>query len=170
MHNANNFEILDNFKIKKLSTMKKIFAILAITCMGQLTFAQEKTSSSTEMNKPGTENKGFHKKGKHHKAEMMKQLNLNDEQKAKLKEMKSAEQGKKDAIKNDSKLTEEQKKEQMKALKDERRKNMQSVLTDEQKQKVKEMKSKMKDEKHNRKKMKDGKGEEAVKEDTKTPS
>lgn len=140
--------------------MKKIFAILAITFMGQLAFAQQ--ASSTEAGKSKSERKEFHKRGKHRKAAMMKQLNLSEEQKAKLKEMKAAHKERAQAIKNDSKLSDEQKKEQLKALKGERKKNMEAVLNDEQKAQMKEMKAKMKAEKKHHKKMKSDKTGEAT--------
>jgi periplasmic protein CpxP/Spy len=149
--------------------MKKIFAILAITFMSQLVFAQAKEATATEFNKTKKENNGFHKKGKHRKAEMMKQLNLSEEQKAKLSEMKAVNKQKREAIKNNSSLTEDQKKEQLKALKGENKKSMQGMLTEEQKQKMKEMKAKMKDEKKKHKKMKGSKADnETTKEEVKT--
>ena len=108
--------------------MKKIIAILSVAFMSQLAFAQENTSP--EMKKAKTERKMHHKNGKH-KKEMMKALNLNDEQKAKMKDMKEANKQKREAIKNNSSLTEAQKKEQFKALKQEQRNGMQSVLNDQ---------------------------------------
>ncbi len=41
--------------------MKRIFVVLAITFMGQLVSAQEKESTSAELNKAKTEKNGFHK-------------------------------------------------------------------------------------------------------------
>ncbi len=143
--------------------MKKIIAILAVVFMSQLAIAQENATTGTK--KAKSERKMHHKGGKH-KKEMMKALNLNDEQKGRLKEMKTAHKQKMEAIKNNSSLTDEQKKEQMKALRTEQRNGMQSVLNDEQKQKMKDMRAKMKEDKKNRKKMKD----EIKKEDTKTPT
>ena len=64
--------------------------------------------------------------------------------------MKTANKEKKEAIKNNSSLTEEQKKEQLKALHQEQKNGMQSVLNDEQKAKMKEIRAKMKEEKKNR--------------------
>lgn len=116
--------------------------ILAVTFMGQLLYAQETTS--TELNKSKSETSAHQKKGKHKKGEMLQQLNLTDEQRTKLKGMKADHKQKRDAIKNDNSLNEEQKKEKMHALKEEQKKNMQSTLTDEQKQQMKEMKVKSK--------------------------
>jgi len=144
--------------------MKKIIAILVIAFTSQLAFAQE--NASPEMKKANSERKMHHKKGKH-KKEMMKSLNLSDEQKGRLKEMKVANKQKRDAIQNNSSLSQEQKKEQLKALKQDQRNGMQSVLNDEQKQKMKEMKAKMKDERKNRKKMRDGLNQEGTKAPTK---
>lgn len=144
--------------------MKRIFVVLAITCISQLVSAQEKENAPAEQNKANTE-QGFHKRGKHKKDAMMKKLNLSEDQKAKLKEMRDANKSKRDAINNDGKLTDEQKKEKMKALKEEQKKNMQGVLTDDQKTKMKEMKVKMKEEKKDRKKMKGIKTPEVTKQE-----
>lgn len=138
--------------------MKKIFAVLAITFIGQLAIAQVTPSSETGKSK--SERKAFHKKGKHKRAEMMKQLNLSEEQKIKFKEMKAANKEKREAIRNNSKLTEAQRREQMKALKDQQKSNLEAMLNDEQKAKMKEMKTKMKAEKKHNKKMKVGRTQE----------
>lgn len=81
----------------------------------------------------------------------MKELNMTDDQKAKMKEMKEANKAKKEAIINDSKLTEDQKKQQLKDLHKAGAKDMQGVLTDEQKAKMKEMKAKRKGERKGKK-------------------
>ena len=77
--------------------MKKIIVILAITFMGQLVFAQlvpsireAKGRTSTELNKTKMEKRGHHKKDKHKREAMIKELNLSEDQKAKLKEMKAS--------------------------------------------------------------------------------
>ncbi len=129
--------------------MKKLLFILAITIIGQLSFAQT-TTPQTEAAKPtGTEKK--HHKGHGNKKAMMKELNMTDDQKAKMKEMKEANKAKKEAIINDSKLTEDQKKQQLKDLHKAGAKDMQGVLTDEQKAKMKEMKAKRKGERKGKK-------------------
>jgi organic radical activating enzyme len=138
--------------------MKKTIVFLVAALMGQLVFAQApetKPAAPAEgIENTMPPNKEHHKKHGHEKREMMKALNLTEEQKAKLKEMNAGNKEKKQAILNDSKLTEEQKKEQLKAIKKEQAKSMQTVLTDEQKTKMKEARMKMKESKRNRKDMK----------------
>ncbi|MBL0356949.1 MAG: hypothetical protein IPP72_08675 [Chitinophagaceae bacterium] len=134
--------------------MKKIILLLLVVFMGQLSFAQVKENKPVEFSKKTPENKMRHKKGMHEKRAMMKALNLTEEQKAKLKEMNAGNKEKKLAILNDSKLTEEQKKEQLRAIKKGQVANMQTILTDEQKVKMKEIKMKMKEAKKNRREMK----------------
>ena len=96
--------------------MKRILVLLVVTVMSQLSFAQVKPPVSTELNKSRNagatngERKKHHKMDKQAKRAMMKELNLSADQKAKLKEMKEANKGKKEAILSDSKLTEESRK------------------------------------------------------------
>ena len=73
------------------------------------------------------------------KREMMKQLNLTREQKAKMKEIHQTMQAKKDAISNDSKLSAEEKQTQLRNLQKELFQNTLNILNDDQKQKLKTM-------------------------------
>ncbi len=82
-------------------------------------------------------------KGK--KAEMMKELNLTDEQKKQLAPMQKEERAKKEKIMNDTTLSADQKKEQMKALREESISKMSKILTPEQMQKLKELRAKGKE-------------------------
>ncbi len=153
--------------------MKRILVLLVVIVMGQLTFAQVKAPAETELGKsknPATaENKKHHKMDKQARKAMMKELNLSADQKAKLKEMNEANKGKKDAIANDPKLSEEQKKEQLKDIRKAEAKNMQGVLTDDQKKKMKELKEKRKSEGKGHHGKKDDKEADGSKE-TKTES
>ena len=69
---------------------------------------------------------------------MKTQLGLSDAQSAQLKKNREATQQKIKAIKENSKMNEEQKKEQVKELMKAQRENMKSVLTKEQIKKMKE--------------------------------
>jgi Spy/CpxP family protein refolding chaperone len=80
------------------------------------------------------------KHGNKHKKEMMKSLNLSQQQKEQMKISKEALKNQKEAIKNSTTLSDEQKKERMKQLQKERHEKMQAILTPEQKQKMKQMK------------------------------
>jgi Spy/CpxP family protein refolding chaperone len=84
-----------------------------------------------------------HRMHKEQKKAMMKELNLTEDQKSKLKELNAGNKEKKQAIVNNAQLTEEQKKEQLKLIRKEQAENMKAVLTDEQKVKMKDVKMKM---------------------------
>ncbi|MCP9751212.1 hypothetical protein [Ferruginibacter sp. HRS2-29] len=81
-------------------------------------------------------------KTKESKKQQLKQLDLTKEQKGKIKEMRKANKDSKDAIMNDETLTDEQKKSKVDSMKRGNARKMQGVLTDEQKQKWKEMRKK----------------------------
>lgn len=72
------------------------------------------------------------------KGEGMKQLDLSQDQQAKMKDLRTKMQEESAAIKNNSKLTEEQKKQQMKDLRRKNMDEMNKVLTPEQRMKMKE--------------------------------
>ena len=124
--------------------MKKMFVLVAITVIGHLAFAQAPKETEINKTKPDTEHKKYHKGHRHEKMEMMKALNLTEAQKNQMKEMKMANKEKRTAILNNSSLTEDQKKDQLKELNKASAENMQSILTDEQKVKMKEAREKMK--------------------------
>lgn len=71
---------------------------------------------------------------------MRSYLNLSDDQVAKIKAQKETFTSKKESIRNNQSLTMEQKKEQMKALKEEEMNNYKSFLTPDQVKKMEEMK------------------------------
>jgi len=76
--------------------------------------------------------------GKEHGERMKKELNLTEEQSAKLDASRKKMHEKMQAIRNDKSLTEEQQKEQRKALRKEQMENLKSILTEEQLKKMKE--------------------------------
>lgn len=86
----------------------------------------------------GEKGKREMKKGGHGDPAAMKaKLGLTDAQVAKMKANQSEFKAKADAIKADAKLSNEQKKEQFKALAEQRKKSMKSILTAEQLDKMK---------------------------------
>lgn len=127
--------------------MKKLLAVIAVTLMGHFVFAQEQKQTDVNKDKSAKEFKRHDRANRHAKMEMMKALNLNETQKTQLKEMRKAQKEKRNAIMNDSKLTEDQKREQIKELQKTNAAGMQSVLTDEQKATMKAHREKMKAEK-----------------------
>lgn len=116
--------------MKKLLTSISILTLFAINANAQV---QREVKPRTHAS---------HTKGEKHK--MMKDLNLSKEQKGKMKEFKQSMKQKKDAIKNNASLSEEQKKQQMKQLHKEQKQNLQTILTPEQKAKLKKERMEMK--------------------------
>jgi len=114
--------------------MKKIM-LAAMLMLGicSVSVAQAPTQDSTK-----------HKRSMHHKRNLHKQLNLTQEQKDKLHAYNKDMKAKRDAVKNNQSLSETDKKTQLKALRENSRKHFASVLTDEQKQKMKEAREKRK--------------------------
>jgi len=84
--------------------------------------------------------KKFEARTKERSDKMKTHLGLNDAQSAQLKKNREATQQKIKFIKEDSKMSEEQKKEQIKELMKAQKESMKSVLTEEQMKKMKESK------------------------------
>ncbi|MDX1931296.1 MAG: hypothetical protein SFU56_01700 [Capsulimonadales bacterium] len=75
-------------------------------------------------------------------ARLMKQLDLTTEQKEKIKKIQDATKAKVQPIRDNKSLTEEQKKDQLKAISKDSMKQILEVLTPEQKAKLQELRSK----------------------------
>ena len=75
---------------------------------------------------------------KNKKKAMMKELNLTKEQRAQMKEFKQSMKQRKADITNDKTLTQEQKQAKLKELHKEKKEKMNSILTPEQREKMKE--------------------------------
>ena len=124
--------------------MYKIWMVLALAFIGTGINAQVQRkvadTNSTKNIAVNEEMDNSEKAGiRMNQLKALKELNLTREQKRKLKEMKQASQFKKDAILNDTELTEIEKQEKMKQVKRSAAVNLQSILTDEQKQKLQKM-------------------------------
>lgn len=76
------------------------------------------------------------KHNKKERKEMMKSLNLSKQQKQQLKAFHKSTKSQREAIKNNTSLSEEQKKEKIEQLHKERHDKLESILTSEQKQKM----------------------------------
>ena len=79
------------------------------------------------------------KHNKKERKEMMKALNLTKEQKVQLKSFHKSTKQENEAIKNNSALSKEQKKEKTEQLHKERHEKLESILTPEQKERMKQM-------------------------------
>jgi Spy/CpxP family protein refolding chaperone len=71
--------------------------------------------------------------------QMMNELNLTREQRVKMKEIRQSGMARQEAVSNDNKLTPVQKEDKLRELKREQARDMQSVLTDEQKAKLRNL-------------------------------
>ena len=80
--------------------------------------------------------------------DMLKELDLTREQKIKLKDIRQANMVKKEAIENNSQLSESEKKTQLRGLQKEQAQNIQAILTDEQKEKFRSIRQGAKKEKN----------------------
>lgn len=122
--------------------MKKYIGIsLLMLITGYVSLAQvqrtpvkQKTDSSAIVTEPG--------KNKDSRKEMFRELNLSREQKIKMKEINHSMKASKEAIENDTALSETEKKAKLRALKKENIQKIQAILTEEQKIKFRQLKAK----------------------------
>ena len=104
--------------------MKVIQFLILFLFAGTIVQAQTSTNENKE-------------KLKTERAQFEKELNLTTEQKGQIKDIKTKQHAEMLALKNNSKLTEEQKKEEFKAVKKQYRTQKETVFTAEQKEKMK---------------------------------
>ena len=120
--------------------MKKIISLIIFSFIITFTFAQiqrktavtNKTDSATVATERKTASRG-------EKKQMVKELDLNKDQKSKLKEIRQSAKAKKEAIENDEKLSADEKQAKLKELQREQAKSTMTILNDEQKEKMKKM-------------------------------
>lgn len=79
-------------------------------------------------------------KNKDNRKEIFRELNLTREQKGKMKEINQSMKASKDAIENDTTLSEAEKKAKLKTLRNEHTRQVQAVLTEEQKVRFRQLK------------------------------
>ena len=114
-------------KMKKLSAIAILFTFFAMNANAQV--KRETTPSQNSATNSIQKNKN---------REMMKELNLSKEQRDQMKELHQSMKQKKEDINNDKTLSESQKKAKMKELRREQKEKMNTILTPEQKEKMKE--------------------------------
>lgn len=132
--------------------MKKISILLSFIIGISCSFAQvQRAKSATKQSSDSLSAiTGTKQTGKVGKKQIMKDLNISREQKSKLKELQLANKAKMDEIKNNDKLTPEEREAKLKAVRQEQLKSTGAVLNDEQKAKMKQlMKEKQKNKKKN---------------------
>jgi Spy/CpxP family protein refolding chaperone len=115
--------------------MKKLFVlVISLGFLASNAIAQVKR----EVNPSQTSESNTMKK--HKKKEMMKELNLTKEQRGQMKEFHRSMKQKKENINDDQTLTDAQKKAKMEELHKEQKQKMNTILTPEQREKMKEQK------------------------------
>lgn len=113
--------------------MKKLFAIiLTLTLFTFKGIAQVKRETNPSQNSASDSIQ------KNKKKEMMKELDLTKEQRSQMKEFHQSIKLKKETINNDQTLTQEQKQIKLKELHKEQKEKLNTILTPEQKEKLKE--------------------------------
>jgi hypothetical protein len=125
--------------------MKKISALIVLTFIISLSFAQVQRKVKTENIADSTTKTGERKKGnKANKKQAIRELDLTKEQKGKLKQQRQAAKDKKEAIQNNESLSAEQKEAKLKELQKEQAKSTMGILNEEQKEKMKKMRKEKK--------------------------
>ena len=124
--------------------MKKTAVLLAFSFISVLSIAQvqrvvtpKPVDSTARSNENMTE-----KNNQGNRKQMLRELNLTKEQRAKLKEMKQANMAKRDEINNNDSLTQDQKDAKLRELKKQTAQGTMSILNDEQKAKARAMRQK----------------------------
>jgi Spy/CpxP family protein refolding chaperone len=104
-----------------------------------LTPAQRIQYDQLQKNRPSRGNGGFQRGGtaRHDKDDKLEKLNLTPEQQSKAKVLNESFKNKRQEVEKNTALTEDQKKEQLKSLKQQHKEDIQSMLTAEQKEKLK---------------------------------
>jgi Spy/CpxP family protein refolding chaperone len=132
----------DNMTVKEFNSRKAALALERKNKVNALLTTEQKDKMEGMKKERQDKMKQMQTK---HMDRMKAELNLSDDQSAKLKAKNEELGNKMMAIRNNSALTQDQKKDQMKALKEERKTYMESILTADQKKKMEEMKSKRMD-------------------------
>jgi len=117
-----------------------LMSFIMMVCLGQVQRNMTAKKDSAKMTMPGeTMKSGNELSQKENRREMIRSLDLSEEQQQKLKEMHHANKAKKEHIESNDQLTERQKKVQLKELRKDAAANMKDILSEEQITKVKEM-------------------------------
>ena len=123
--------------------MKKISILLLFAGSISLSFAQVQRTKTASKQSSDSLSATIETKqtGKLKKRQMMRELDLTKEQTGKLKEIKQANKAKTEEVLNNDKLTQEEKDAKLKTLHQQQAKNTLTVLNDEQKGKIKKMRT-----------------------------
>lgn len=124
-------------------TMKKFiaFLLIAVIAINANAQVQRKHTQPAGADSATAAKASVDKMGR---KDMLHELNLTKQQRLKMKALRQEGKAKMDAIKNDSKLSDSERTEKIKALKKEQMDGTMSVLNDEQKTKLKQMRKEKK--------------------------
>lgn len=118
--------------------MKKIMAIVLLMGISYLSLAQ--IQREPPMQTDSTATTGFNAEEKQpSKYQALQQLNLSEKQKLQLKELRNSFKDKKTTIDNDANLTDEVRSEKLKEIKKSQAAQIRSILTREQKMKLRKI-------------------------------
>jgi Spy/CpxP family protein refolding chaperone len=123
--------------------MKKIIIALSILCIANISFAQIRREV------PANPNTNADSTQKISRKIMMDELNLTKAQRVQMKQIQQTRKAQRDAIMNNDSLTVNQKQAMLKQLHKATAKDINTILTDEQREKLKEMKQENKYKKEN---------------------
>lgn len=118
--------------------MKKILGLILLIAVTYTLPAQvQRTPAKSNADSSTTGLKSDEKRDS--KKQVLRELNLTQEQRSKMKEINESGKAAKDAVESDATLSEIQRKEKLKSIKKEQFLKIQSILTEEQKIKFKEL-------------------------------
>jgi Spy/CpxP family protein refolding chaperone len=123
--------------------MKKLLVLAIGIGMVSLSFAQVQRKATVKTDTSATTQ--IKPDAVAGKKQMMRELDLSKEQKAKLKEIRQSGKAQKEAIEGDDKLSATEKETKLKALRKEQAKNTMAVLNEEQKARMMQMRKEKKD-------------------------
>lgn len=115
--------------------MKKILGMLTILSALFLTAPAQDRSGDKIQN---ANTKHVLKHGKKDRKKMMKEMDMSKQQKMQMKAFMKSNKAKKEALKNDKSLTDQQRKASMMQLRKEQQEKMNTILTPAQREKMKE--------------------------------
>ena len=118
--------------------MKKIMAIVLLMGISYLSLAQIQRESPMQTDSTATTDFNVEEK-QQSKYQALQQLNLSEKQKLQLKELRNSFKDKKTTIDNDANLTDEVRSEKLKEIKKSQAAQIRSILTREQKMKLRKI-------------------------------
>ncbi len=124
----------------KKTVLLLLFFVAAVAATAQVQRAVKPKTVNSDSAATGTNNSmAPAKDDMQNRKAMIKELNLTREQKGKFREMQQNMKAKKEAIENDDKLSDTEKKEKLRTLRKEQMAATDSILNNEQREKMRQM-------------------------------